>query len=203
MNGRNLVLAFSGLLAGALLAFVLVAGPANRMLPPGTTVQTGKALIGGPFTLTDQTGKRVTDKDFLGHPMLIFFGYTNCPDVCPSGLQVISAALDQLGEKGAKVTPVFITLDAERDTPQKLSEYVKSFHPRLVGLTGSPAEIDAVAKAYHVFYQKVTDGKSASGYTFDHAAILYLMGADGAFVTHIPHTTNVDEVVSILDKSLS
>lgn len=203
MNGRNLVLAISGLLAGALLAFALFSGSLSQMVPQGTTVQTGKALIGGPFKLTGHDGKPVTDKDFAGHPMLIFFGYTHCPDICPSALQVVSAALDKLGTKGAKVIPVFITLDGERDTPAKLAEYVKSFHPRLVGLTGSPAEIEAVAKSYHVFYQKIADEKAPADYTFDHAAILYLMGADGAFITHIPHTTNVDEVVSILDKALS
>jgi protein SCO1 len=202
MTGRNLILAIAGLVAGALLAFVLFAGGPRPLVPQGTVVQTGKALIGGPFTLTGHTGKRVTDKDFLGKSMLIFFGFTHCPDICPSALQVISAALDKLGPKGEKVTPVFITLDGARDTPDKLAAYVKSFHPRLIGLTGSSEELDRVAKAYHVFYQKVSDDKSPNSYTYDHAAILYLMGADGAFVTHIPHTTNVDEVVSILDKAL-
>ena len=203
MNGRNLVLAITGLIAGALLAFVLFAGSQAPTGPQPGTVVTGKALIGGPFTLTDQTGRKVTEKDFLGKPMLIFFGYTHCPDICPSALQVVAAALDKIGAKGAKVTPVFITFDSARDTPEKLAQYVKSFHPRLVGLTGTPAEIDAVAKAYHVFYQKIADEKSPGDYTYDHAAIFYLMGADGAFVTHIPHTTNVDEVAAILDKSLS
>jgi protein SCO1 len=203
MNSRNLMMAITGLTAGALLAFIALSGSLTRMVPAGTTVQTGKALIGGPFTLTDHNGKRVTEKDFLGKPMLIFFGFTHCPDICPSALQVVSAALDKLGAKGAGVTPVFITLDSERDTPEKLADYVKSFHPRLVGLTGSAAEIDAVAKSYHVFYQKVADDKSPASYTFDHAAILYLMGANGAFVTHIPHATNVDEVAAILNKALS
>ena len=202
MNARNLFLALAGLIAGGLLAFVMHpagVGPASDV--PAAQVS-GKALIGGPFTLTDETGKRVTEKDFLGHPLLIFFGYTHCPDICPSSLQVISAAIDKLGSKGRTITPVFISLDGERDTPEKLAQYVKSFHPRLAGLSGNAAETAAVASAYRVFYQKIADPKSPADYTFDHAAITYLMGADGNFITHIAHTTDVDEVVSIIDKAL-
>ncbi len=202
MQPKNLVLAILGIIAGAALAVVILPGKDTLVPQQGMPVETGKALVGGPFTLTDHTGKRVTDKDFLGRPMLIFFGFTNCPDICPSGLQVIAAALDKLGDKGAKVTPIFITLDAARDTPEKLAEYVKSFHPRLIGLTGSEAELAAAAKAYRVFAQKVSDDATPGSYTYDHAAIIYLMGADGNFVTHIPHTTRVEQVVSILDKSL-
>jgi protein SCO1 len=202
MQPKTIALALLGIIAGASLAFVLLPGRGTVIPRPGTAVETGKALIGGPFTLTDHTGKRVTEKDFLGRPLLIFFGFTNCPDICPSGLQVISTALDKLGEKGAKVTPIFITLDAERDTPEKLAGYVKSFHPRLVGLTGSEMELAAAAKAYRVYAQKVSDDATPGSYTYDHAAIIYLMGADGNFVTHIPHTTNVEQVVSILNKSL-
>ena len=203
MNARNLVLAASGLLAGALAAVLFFSPASQTTTSSETPVVSGKALVGGPFSLTDMTGKRVTDQDFLGHPMLVFFGYTHCPDICPSGLQVISAALDKLGPKGQNVTPVFITLDGERDTPAKMADYVKSFHPRLVGLTGTPQEIAAAAKAYRVFYQKISDEKSPGDYTFDHAAIIYLMGPDGKFITHIPHTTDVDQVVTVLNKSLS
>ncbi len=202
MQPKTLATALLGIIAGAALAFLLLPGNGTTNLTQGTTVETGKALIGGPFTLIDHTGKRVTEKDFLGHPLLIFFGFTNCPDICPSGLQVMSAALDKLGEKSAKITPIFITLDAQRDTPEKLAEYVKSFHPRLVGLTGSETELAAAAKAYRVYAQKVSDDATPGSYTYDHAAIIYLMGPDGTFVTHIPHTTNVEQVVSILDKSL-
>ena len=202
MQTKPLAIALLGLIAGAALAVAVLPGGGTRIAAPGTAVETGKALIGGPFTLTDHTGKRVTEKDFLGRPMLIFFGFTNCPDICPSGLQVMSAALDKLGEKGAKVTPIFITLDAARDTPEKLAGYVNSFHPRLVGLTGSETELAAAAKAYRVYAQKVSDDATPSSYTYDHAAVIYLMGADGAFVTHIPHTTNVEQIVSILNKSL-
>ncbi len=197
-----MALILGGLVAGAALALVAV----NQQAPPSTstpaTQTTGKALIGGPFTLTDQTGKRVTEKDFLGRYMLVFFGFTNCPDICPSGLQVMSAALDKLGNKADIVTPVFITLDAARDTPEKMKAYVKSFHPRLTGLTGSEAEVAAAAKAYRVYFQKIEDDKTPGSYTYDHAAIIYLMGKDGAFVTHIPHTTDVEQVVDALNKNL-
>jgi protein SCO1/2 len=202
MSARNIALAITGLIIGSALALGLL--PSGG--PGGTTPETavsGKALVGGPFTLTDMTGKRVTEKDFLGHPALVFFGYTHCPDICPSGLQVMAAALDKLGPKGDSVTPVFITLDPERDTPEKLAEYVKSFHPRLVGLTGSADEIKTVAKEYRVFYQKIADEKAPADYTYDHSAIFYLMGPDGTFITHIPHTTNVDVLYNALAKALT
>lgn len=201
MNSRNIALAIAGLIAGGLLAVFAVTGRGPDDVAPRTAV-TGKALIGGPFALTDQTGKRVTEKDFLGKYMLVFFGFTTCPDICPSALQVMSAALDKLGTKGDAVTPVFITLDSQRDTPEKLAAYLKSFHPRLVGLTGSANEVDAAAKAYRVYYQKVADEKSPQNYSYDHAAIFYLMGKDGAFIAPIPHTTDVNELVRALNASL-
>ena len=122
--------------------------------------------------------------------MLVFFGFTYCPDVCPTALQVMAAALDKLGPKAERITPVLITVDPERDTPAQLASYVKSFHPRLVGLTGTPAEIDAVAKAYRVYVKKVPDPKSTAGYTIDHSSIIYVMGPDGAYRTHFTHATS-------------
>lgn len=193
------LLIMAGFALGALAAVLLTMPPSQQS---GETAYTGKALVGGPFTLTDQSGKRVTEKDFQGKYMLVFFGFTHCPDICPSGLQVMSAALDKLGDKAKDVVPIFISLDPERDTPQKLAEYLKSFGDRFVGLTGSPEETAATAKAYRVFYQKVPDDKVAGEYTIDHAAIIYLMGKNGEFITHVPHTTSVDQVVSALAKFL-
>ena len=202
MNARSILLALCGLILGGWLAYFAVNG--GDMAPGLPQTQTsGKAQVGGPFTLTDQTGKRVTEKDFLGRYMLVFFGFTSCPDICPSGLQVMTAALDKLGAKADAVTPVFITIDSARDTPEKLSAYLKSFHPRLVGLTGSESEVAAAIKAYRVYVQKVPDEKTPSNYTFDHAAIFYLMGKDGAFIAPIPHTTDVDELARALSASLS
>lgn len=200
MNARHALLAILGLLFGGAVAWF-----ATYPLQDTTVVQTkvsGEALVGGPFTLTDQTGKRVTDQDYRGRYMLVFFGFTNCPDICPAGLQVLSAALDKLGPKAESVTPVFITLDAKRDTPEKLGQYVKSFHPKLVGLTGSEEEVAAAAKAYRVYAQKVVDEKNPGSYSYDHSALFYLMGPDGKFVAPIPHTNDVSEVVAALEKVL-
>lgn len=198
MNGRFLGLVMAGLVAGAGAAYMMLSPHA----PQSGAVVTGKALIGGPFSLVDHTGKRVTEKDFLGRPMLVFFGYRNCPDICPLGLQVVTAALDKLGDRAKNLQPVFVTVDPDRDTPDKMAEYLKSFSPRFIGLSGTPEEVAAAAKAYRVYYLKIEDEKSKETYSMDHSAIFYLMGADGQFITHIPHTTDVDKVVAALDKSL-
>lgn len=200
MTRTTLGLILAGLLTGAALGALTLqsTGPSND---PQTRVS-GVATVGGPFTLVDQTGKRVTEKDFLGRDMLVFFGYTNCPDVCPAGLQVMTAALEKLGNRADNVTPIFITLDPEHDTPDKLAAYIKSFHPRLIGLTGNESEVAAAAKAYRVFYQKVVDEKDKSQYTVDHSAIFYLMGKDGKLRAPIPHTSDVAELATAIDKSI-
>jgi protein SCO1/2 len=150
---------------------------------------TGTALVGGPFTLTDHTGRKVTDADFRGKYMLIFFGYTYCPDVCPTELQVMAEALKQLGPRGESITPVFISIDPERDTPEILKSYVENFDPRLVGLTGTPDETAAVAKAYRAYYAKA--GKTESpDYLMDHSSIIYLMDRQGRFLKHFTYTTD-------------
>jgi len=144
--------------------------------------------IGGPFTLTDQFGKSRSDGEFRGQYMLVFFGFTNCPDICPIELQTISDALDQLDSpQAAKVTPIFITVDPARDTPEALRTYVANFHPRLVALTGSADAIGAVAKSYRVFYAKATGTSAPSdpaAYILDHSAVVYLMGPKGEYVAH-------------------
>ena len=202
MTNRGPLLAVAGLILGGLAAMLLFGMPAGNVLPAGSAVQTGKALIGGPFTLTDHTGKRVTEKDFLGKYMLVFFGFTHCPDVCPSALQVISAALEKLGDKAKDVVPVFVSLDPERDTPEKLADYIDSFDAKFVGLTGSKQEVESAAKAYRVYHQIVPDETTPGEYTIDHSAIIYLMGKDGQFITHVPHTNDVDQVVAALSKAL-
>jgi protein SCO1/2 len=198
MNFRLAVVALAAAIIGAALALAILPGPREqitRALP-----STGKALVGGPFTLVDQTGKTVTDKDFRGQYMLVYFGFTNCPDVCPSGLQVISAALDKVGAKADQVTPLFITVDPERDTPEQLASYVSSFHPRLVGLTGSPEQISAALKAYRVYAKKVDDPKSTAGFTYDHTSIIYLMDRNGDYLANFTHATSVDRIAERLAK---
>ena len=162
----------------------------------------GKALVGGPFSLTDSSGKRVTDKDFRGRDMLVFFGFTSCPDICPASLQLMSAVLDKLGPKADRITPIFITIDPERDTAPKLDEYVKHFSPRIVGLTGTPDEIAAAAKAYRVYYNKVPNKAVPGDYTMDHTGIIYLMDANGDYVTHFTPATPVDDMTAKLAKLL-
>jgi protein SCO1/2 len=205
MRGLRLALyIFAGFWFGGLTAFALFPQARERLLPSVNLRSVGQALVGGPFTLTDHTGRRVTDQDFRGKFMLVFFGFTNCPDVCPTALQVMAAALDKLGPGAERVTPVLITIDPERDTPAQLAMYVSSFHPRLVGLTGSPAEIDAVAKAYRVYVKKVPDPKSTAGYTMDHSSIIYVMGPDGAYRAHFTHATTpnamADRLAAMLQK---
>lgn len=200
MSRRRLVIIALAVVLGGCLALLLDPGTRRALLPNQLSV--GKALVGGPFTLTDHTGKRVTDQDYKGRYMLVLFGFTFCPDVCPSGLQVMSAALDKLGSKATRVTPLFISIDPERDTPEVLAKYVPSFHPRLVGLTGTLPEIDAVARAYRVYYKKAKDEKSTAAYTMDHSALIYLMGPDGSYVTHFTHATSPDAMAERLAKLL-
>jgi protein SCO1 len=185
-----------GALAGAAVLFVTT--PKG-----GRTVQSsGTALIGGPFSLTGTDGKTVTDRDFSGRYMLVFFGFTHCPDICPAELQVIAQALDRLGDKANKVVPILITVDPERDTPQAMAEYVKSFGPNFVGLTGSPEAIATAAKAYRVAYSKIENKDSPGDYTVDHSALVYFMGPDGKYVTHFSYGISAEEMAQKLDKLL-
>lgn len=150
-----------------------VANSGVMQVPQGTT-------IGGPFQLVDHTGRTVTDTDFAGKFMLVFFGFTHCPDVCPTELQTMGNVIDALGADGARVVPIFISVDPERDTPDQLKSYVTAFHPRLVGLTGSPDQIASVAKAYKVYYSKSQNNAAGADYQVDHTSFVYLMGPDGA-----------------------
>ena len=196
-------------LAAVALLAALIGGAVALALMPGTREQiaqslpsTGRALVGGPFKLVDHTGKEVTDQDFRGRFMLVYFGFTYCPDICPSGLQVMSAALDKVGAKADQITPIFITVDPERDTPAQLAQYVPSFHPRLVGLTGSSEQVAAATKAYRVYAKKVEDPKSSAGYTYDHSSIMYLMDRQGNYVAHFTHATPVDRIAERLAQVL-
>jgi len=202
MNARALLVVAAGLAIGAAAAIAVFPGARQALLPASGPETSGKALVGGPFSLTDDTGKRVTDKDYRGRYMLVFFGYTSCPDICPAGLQLMAAALENLGDKADRVAPLFISVDPERDTSQKLAAYVKNFSPRLVGLTGTPEEIAAVAKAYKVYYKKVPNADSPGDYGMDHTSIIYLMDPDGAFVTHFTPATTVEDMTAKLDKVL-
>jgi protein SCO1 len=200
MRGRLLAVIVAGFLVGAIAGAGLLALTGG---PPEQTVATsGKALIGGPFALLDQNGKTVTDQDFRGRLMLVFFGFTHCPDVCPAELQVMSQALDALGDKAENVVPIFVTLDPERDTQEAVGAYVKNFGPRFVGLTGSPEAIAAAAKAYRVVYSKFQEDPASTDYSIDHSALVYLMGKDGEYLTHFSYGTPADKMTEELKRYL-
>jgi protein SCO1/2 len=176
-NSRILVIA-AAFLAGLVLCFGLVLIVSGRLSAP---VAQQIAAIGGPFKLVDQNGQTVTDQDLKGRPFLVFFGFTHCPDVCPTTLFEVSEILRALGPDADRARALFITVDPERDTPAVMKDYLSSFDPHLSGLTGNAAEIAAVAKAYRVYFKKVP--LEQSGYTMDHTAIVYLMDKDGRFVS--------------------
>ena len=174
------------------LAWVLFATPvaANEAAEPSPTeliegLLSGRAPVGGPFELTDQAGRRRTDTDFHGKLVVLYFGYTYCPDVCPTELQSISLALDKLGAAADPVQPLFITVDPGRDTPARLADFVSSFHPRLIGLTGSPAEVRKTAIAYRTFFAK-SGATTADHYSVDHTGFVYLIGKDGRYLGFLP-----------------
>ena len=157
--------------------------------------------VGGPFALLDHTGMPRTDADFRGKFLLVYFGFTYCPDVCPTDLQEIGLALDKLGPAGDAVQPLFITLDPERDTPQHLADYVPLVHPRLVALTGEAGAIREASRAYKVYYAKVPT--STGDYTVDHSGFVYLMDRDGRYVGFFPPGTASDRIVHILRPHLA
>lgn len=139
-----------------------------------------QSAVGGPFQLTDHNSKPITNEDLKGRPFLVFFGFTHCPDVCPTTLFEVSEVLRALGPEGKEVRALFVTVDPERDTPETLKDYLSSFDPRLIGVTGTPEEVRAVEKAYRVYSKKVP--LDAGGYTMDHTALVYLMNKEGRFV---------------------
>jgi protein SCO1/2 len=200
MRGRILIVVLAGFLIGAIAGAAVLALTGKSSGPAVAT--SGKALIGGPFTLIDQNGKTVTDQDFRGRLMLVFFGFTHCPDVCPAELQVMSQSLDALGPKAEEVVPLFITLDPERDSAAVMAEYVKNFGTRFVGLTGSPEAIAAAAKAYRVAYAKFQENPASANYSVDHSALVYLMGKDGEYVTHFPYGTPAAKMTEALRRYL-
>jgi len=203
MQRRTIVILLSisaMVLTGVIAADFILSRQATK---PNAVQSAGQALIGGPFELTDHTGKRVTEKDYGGRYMLVYFGYTFCPDVCPGELQVISAALDMLGDKVKRIQPIFISVDPDRDTVDVMKEYVSNFHPGFVGLTGSKSEIAAAAKAYRVYYRKGEAGSGKDDYLVDHSSIIYLMGPDGKFVRHFNFGTKPEEISKAIAEIVS
>ena len=161
----------------------------------------GRDKVGGPFTLTDISGRQRSDTEFRGKLMIVYFGYTSCPDVCPADLMSITQALEALGSAAEAIQPIFITLDPERDD-KVMAEYLKAFYPSFIGLTGSPDQIRRVANSYKAVYRKVEDAKT-SNYTIDHTGVIYLMGRSGEYLGFMPPQTSPDRLSEVLRKYLS
>ena len=189
-----------------LIGLVGVLAVGHFLSPTPQQANVGQATLGslgGPFTLTDHNGRTVTDADFRGRYLLIYFGYIYCPDVCPLSLQRNFEALQILGEKAEKIQPVLVTIDPERDTVEKMRDYVAAFDPRLIGLTGTPEQVKAAAAAYRVYYAKVqNENGAAEGYLVDHSAFTYLMAPDGTFVQFFRHDMTPEAMAERLNKIL-
>jgi cytochrome oxidase Cu insertion factor (SCO1/SenC/PrrC family) len=204
-------LIISGTMLGLLAVVAVLYSGADWLSKFDSGPFRNQAAIGGPFSLVDHNGRPVTDEDFRGEFMLVSFGFTNCPDVCPTELAITASAFDILGEAGERVRPIFITIDPERDTPEVLGDYVARFHPRLVGLTGTPAQIKAAAEAYGAVYFQV-DPEPETGpaegmdvhaaYLMSHSTYSYLMGPDGRFLGIIAYDAGPDVMAAELKKYL-
>jgi len=188
-----------GLAAGILIA---TTGPLAAQEPDANLaarlmddLMWNRGPIGGPFALVDHTSKPRTDEDFRGKILLLYFGYSYCPDVCPTDLQQISLAVERLGTSGEAVQPLFITLDPERDTAH-LADYVPLFHPRLIGLTGNAEQIHRVARAYKVYYAKYPPG--SPDYVVDHSSFIYLVDENGKYIGFFPPGTTADRMIEII-----
>lgn len=189
------------LLAGLLLAASAGLAAYSLLYRPGAG-SSGIALVGGPFTMVTHRGEPVTEQMLIGKHTLIFFGFTYCPDVCPTELQVMTAATDALARQGIMVSPVFVSIDPGRDTPEVVKSYVENFSPALIGLTGTPEQVSQMAKAYRVYYAKVENAKSPQDYLMDHSSILYLMGPDGKFLKHFTYTTDAEALAKAIGQAL-
>lgn len=193
MNPRNRMILYFMVATIFLLVGIMTRLP--NLLDGPVTQTVGQVELGGEFELVDTSGKIYTQESLIGKYTLIYFGYTFCPDVCPTGLQTAAMALDLIPmRKSSKVQSFFITVDPERDTPAIMGEYVKHFHKSLIGLSGTPEQIKQVAKAYKVYYKKVVEeGKPADEYLMDHSAFQFLMGPEGQYLTHFPHGISAED----------
>jgi len=186
-------------LALGLITMVVVGG--RQQAAQTTDAATGQPLVGGPFTLTNQDGQAVTEKILEGKWSLVFFGFTYCPDYCPTTLGVLNAVQERMGDKAKDLQIVFISIDPERDTPQMLKDYLSSdgFPDGVIGLTGTPEQVTQVAKEYRAFYQKVGEGE---GYTMNHGLTVYLMGPDGKFRSAVAHDLGPSRTVTLIENAM-
>jgi cytochrome oxidase Cu insertion factor (SCO1/SenC/PrrC family) len=197
---RRLLLACTPLLAvgGIAVYAALKLAPASFETVGGPPPA---SLVGGPFELVDHTGRTVTDQTFRGRLMLIYFGYSSCPDICPTSLADLAAALDMLGPGAERVSFLFVTVDPVRDTPAQLARYVGLFHPRLIGLSGSEAQCAQVARAFRVYVRFVPSAEH-EGYIVDHSSFAYLVAPDGRLLTAFPHGTPPETIAEAMRHAL-
>ncbi|MFY8095017.1 MAG: SCO family protein [Niveispirillum sp.] len=195
MRRRTFWTGLAVLATAALLGSVVLI--ADRLSPQRAEQGQGRAAIGGPFSLTDHTGQAVTQDSLKGKLSLVYFGYSFCPDICPTDLQLIAQALDQLSpEELADTQAFFVSIDPERDTVAQMADYVALFHPSIRGLTGTPDQIAEAAKSYRAYYKKVSAAEAGtSDYLMDHSAFIYLMNREGDFVRVFGHGVNPGEMV--------
>ncbi|SRR6266446_1515400 len=185
------------------LLTTVVAGGISLFRQRDHQPQNTEALIGGSFTLTDQKSRTRTDQEFRGKLMLVFFGFTHCPDVCPMGLAQITQSLEALKYDAQKVSPVFITVDPDRDTPEVMKAYLQNFHPAITGLTGSKEQVQAVIDAYKVYAIKVEGiHHHQDSYTMSHSGYMYLMDRNGKYLTHLGHTATPADIVRKIRENL-
>jgi len=193
------------LLAAVLVAVVATIGLLFWLSGRAQQGADDRPLIGGSFELVDQNGRKFTEKDLRGKFSLIYFGYTFCPDVCPTELQTMTEALERLGPLAKKIRPVMISVDPERDTPEVLKEYLSNFYPGFVGLTGTPAQVKQAAEAFRVFYRKVkgVEGGAGDEYLMDHSSIVYLMDPEGRYLTHFAYGMPPDRMAEGIRKAIA
>ncbi|MGH6829447.1 MAG: SCO family protein [Rhizomicrobium sp.] len=173
----------------------------SQMLPGlGRTVITGRMAVGGPYALTDQNGHLRSSADFAGHYQLIYFGYTFCPDVCPTTLALMAAALDKMGADKNRIVPIFITVDPDRDKPSVMKKYLAAFGPRFVGLTGTRSEIAKVEREYHVFAQR--QPLASGNYAMSHSSVIYLLGPDGRLVSVYDNLASPEDLAKALKRQI-
>lgn len=157
-----------------------------------------QALIGGAFEAVDHHGETISSEQFQGRYQLVFFGFTACPDVCPTELSIISTALDSLGERAGYFQPIFVTVDPARDTPDVMATYLDNFHETFIGLTGSDAQIKDLAHVYRAYYARNPDTDEDGSYNMDHSSIVYLMDCEGRYIQHFTHGTSADDMAKTL-----
>ena len=202
---RNRKILIPYLLLVAALAGVLLWHQSRQGAQPGQVVSTGTMAVGGDFTLTDQDGKQRSSTEFRGQYMLIYFGFTSCPDVCPTTLAVMADALEKMGPAAAKIVPILITIDPERDNPKLIKSYVEGFGPEFIGFTGTVAQIEAVKKLYRVYGAKkpLDEAKGlAGGYGMDHSSVMYLMGPDGKIISYYDELIPAEKLEAELRKNV-